>query len=533
MLKILLKKQFLELKASYFRNKRNNKKNSKIADIGFGVLLAFLYVSLCMAFVAIGAGYISAVEALNVRWLYFSLFGISVITVGTIITMFYSMSILYNAKDNELLLSLPVKTKDIVLSRIIVLYFNTLIFTSFIWLPALVVYLARFGFDLIIVISAIILWLALSAIVLVLASIFGYLVASISKRFKGKSYISTLLTVLFLIAYYYLYFNLTKYLEELNIHIHEIELFVKDKLLFFYLIGKAGTGDIKNLLLIVFVAALFCFTCIYVINKNFSSIIKDSNSVTKTKNRKIEIKQTSIKDALIKKELKHFLSNTTYTMNCGLGILFIVVGTIALPIYKNDLLINIEVFKQFLPIDKLLPVLILAIVVGMSSMNALATPSVSLEGNTYWITRSLPVSTYEILDAKRTLQFRLNVIPSIVFVVVATYVFNIKDITQVLLVLASATFISFTSFYDLFLGIKGANLNWTSEVVPIKQSINVLIAVLSSFAFTFIIGYGYYFLVDKIASEIYLSLIVVISLGLSKLLDSWLKTKGVKEYENL
>lgn len=533
MLKVLLKKQFLELGKTYFRSKKTGKQMSRLGVFGFGLLLAFLYFSLAMSFIGMGALFLDALKPLKLDWLYFSIFSLNALILGVFIVMFYSMSILYKAKDNELLMSLPIKIKDIVLSRMIVLHFNVLIYTSVICLPTTIYYLFKTGFNVNILICSLLLWIGLSFIVLFLASAFGYLIAYISSKFKNKSYISTAITVLLLVAYYYFYFNISNYLNQIVIHINEIEIFVKEKLYLIYVLGNGALGNYLYVILVLLIGLLLVTVAIYFINKNFENVVTSLSVVTKNKDKKYKTKQKNIKETLISKELQHFLSNTTYTTNCGLGILFLVAGAICLFIFRNELLLYVEQLEMIMPASQMLPALILGVVVGISSTDALATPAVSLEGNTYWIARSLPVSTYDVLSAKRELQFRLNVVPTIIFIIVATSVFEIEGITQVLLLLASIIFVSFVSGYDLFLGIKGASLNWTSEVVPIKQSFNILIAVFSSFIFMLIIGFGYYLLIDKISIDIYLAVILLIFCLLSIFLDSWLKKKGTYLFENL
>lgn len=533
MLKVLLKKQFLELKSSYFKNKRTGKQITKTKMFGFSILLFLLYISCCMGFVGMGHLFISTLKPLNLLWLYFSLFALTMIVAGTFITMFFSMSILYNAKDNDLLLSLPIKSKDIVLSRMIVLYFNTLIFTGVVWPPITVLYFILVGFNLKLLIINIILWLSLSLIVLVLASLFGYIVANISKLFKGKKYITTIITSIFLVLYYVFYFQINKYLNQVVNHILEVEIFFKENLSILYLIGKAGNGDIKNLILVVIISVLLTFISICLINKNFTSIIKNKGLSVKSKNKDLKIKQNSVKEALIKKELKHYLSSTTYTLNCGLGVLLFIGGSIYILFAKDKLLTYIASFEMAMPIKEMLPAFILAIVAGITSMDMLACPAVSLEGNTYWLTRSLPIKTYDILMAKRELQFRINVISTIIFLVVITSMLEITGTVQVLLILSAIVFNSFISLFDLFIGIKWANLNWTSEVVPIKQSFSTLFCVLLSFVIVPLIAGVYYFLQETITMEFYLISIIVISVILVKILDNWVKNKGVKLYENL
>ena len=61
---------------------------------------------------------------MDIEWLYFSLMGIMVIVICFMGSVFMTQNIVYNASDNDLLLSMPIEPRDILLSRV----FTILIF---------------------------------------------------------------------------------------------------------------------------------------------------------------------------------------------------------------------------------------------------------------------------------------------------------------------------------------------------------------------------------------------------------------------
>ena len=83
------------------------------------------------------------------------------------------------------------------------------------------------------------------------------------------------------------------------------------------------------------------------------------------------------------------------------------------------------------------------------------------------------------------------------------------------------------------MNLKMPNLNWISEIVPIKQSMGVMITLFGGWAI--IVAFAVvYFLLDSILSPMwYLVLVAVILLAVSLVLLRWLFSKGTKIFSTL
>lgn len=123
MIKTLIKKQFGELFNLYFRSgrKKQTSKAGQKATIIFIALVALLGMA---AF--FGMAEFFGLQLYNTPncWFFFVSFASMAVLVSTVVNMFISSSMLYKAKDNFLLLSLPIAPKTILLSRMSTLYFN-------------------------------------------------------------------------------------------------------------------------------------------------------------------------------------------------------------------------------------------------------------------------------------------------------------------------------------------------------------------------------------------------------------------------
>mgnify|MGYP000793130102 CR=1 FL=1 len=121
MLKTLLKVQFAALKASLLRSRRKQTKGGTGRTIGFAVL--FLYVIICF-FIMFGSMFSSIcmpLHELGLGWLYFAIAGLMAFMLTFIGNVFATQTQLFDAKDNELLLSMPIAPKFILGSRMLLL----------------------------------------------------------------------------------------------------------------------------------------------------------------------------------------------------------------------------------------------------------------------------------------------------------------------------------------------------------------------------------------------------------------------------
>ena len=123
MLKILLKKQLYELNSSFFYDRKKGKARAKSTSILFIVLYALLMIVVIGGmFAAMSFMLCKPFVGLGLDWLYFDMMTLMALFLGVFGGVFNTYSSLYKAKDNDLMLSLPVPTKYILLSRLMGVY---------------------------------------------------------------------------------------------------------------------------------------------------------------------------------------------------------------------------------------------------------------------------------------------------------------------------------------------------------------------------------------------------------------------------
>lgn len=249
---------------------------------------------------------------------------------------------------------------------------------------------------------------------------------------------------------------------------------------------------------------------------------------------KLTVKSTGVSAALLGRELKRFTSSPIYMLNCGLGIFLLPVLAVFALVKREVLEAVVGGLGEMLPwIGDVLPMAVVVIVCLCAGLNAVSTPSVSLEGKYLWILRSLPVSGRMVLSAKLRLHVLLNLPSGVFAAVVLGICLKLGAVSILLCSLWTVAFIWLTGAFGLLLGVLRPNFQWTSEAMPIKQSMNMMLSILLGFALPILAAVGCGLSRNLFSTDWYLGLTgaLLALLGLSVTL--WLDTRGAARFDSL
>ena len=534
MWKALLKKQFLELNQTYFQDKKKGKRRSKGGTIGFIALMAVLFLVLAGVFLGVGNMLVGGFCAIGLDWLYFAMMGLIALLLGVFGDVFNTYAGLYHAKDNELLLSMPIPPVKLLLVRLTGVYAMGLLYSGIVWVPGMVAYWIWGDPTVGSVILPIALFFVLGLFVLVLTCILGYVVALIAARLKNKSFVTVAISLVFIAAYYFFYFRASEYLQNLLLHAEELSGKVRANVWPLYQFGLGAAGKVVPFLIVsAMVAALFAVT-VAVLSRSFVRIATANRGEKKAAYREKTVKMQGVRQALFKKEWKRFISSATYMLNCGLGLLFLLAGGAVALIKQTPLREKVVPLLQELPeIGGLAPTAILVMIILLGGTNCISAPSVSLEGKSIYLVQSLPVKAWDVLWAKGMLHIRLNLLPCLFCAVVLGEVLQVETTALLLVILGTIVFVAFHAALGLVLNLWKPNLSWTSEIVPIKQGASVALALFGSWGIALVIGAGAWFSRNFVPPTVYLAAIVVILAAVTLGMNRWLKTKGAKIFAEL
>lgn len=529
MLKVLLKKQMQEIFRSYVYDAKKNKARTKATTVAFIVMYALLMIVILGGmFTLLSYMLCETAVSMNMGWLYFILMGMIAIFLGAFGSIFSTYSALYLSKDNDLLLSLPISVHNIVTARLLGVYLMGLMYSGVVMLPAIIVYLIFAPFSVTALIGSIVIFVAVSIIVLVLSCLLGWVVAKISLKLKNKSFATVLSSLIFIAVYYFIYFKAQEVLEHLLENMIVYGEKIKGYAYPLYVFGRAGEGSIAAILAVVLVVILLFVLMWSILSHSFIKIATATGKTSKAVYRKAKLKRNTAFKAIVSKEFARFTSSPNYMLNCGMGTLFLPIVGILLLIKGNELIPILQALLESM--DGSIPVLMCTAICLAASMNDMVAPSVSLEGKNLWLLQSLPISAKKILRAKLVPQLIITGIPMLFCAICAMLCFEASLVEMTLFILTLIAYLIFSAEFGLFIGLKLPNINWTNEIVPIKQSACIAVSLLTNWVYAILLGVGYIIIGYKLGTVLYLTLFILLTAVASYLIDKWISDNGARRF---
>ena len=532
MLKVLLKKQLTEVFKGYFFDAKKNKMRSKGAIIRYFVLFAVLIVGfLGGMFTMLSLSMCGALTQAGMGWLYFLLMGMIAVVLGAFGSVFNTYSGLYLAKDNDLLLSMPIPVRYIITARLLNVFLLGTMYAATAFVPALIVFWVVAGVSAAKLVCGLVMFLIVAAIVLILSCLLGWVVAKISLRLKNKSFVSVFVSLLFIGAYYFFYFRARVLIADLIQNAQVYGAQIKGAAYGLYLFGRAGEGDWAATAICFAVTAVVFALVWLTLSRSFLRIATASGSGAKVRYTEKRVREKSPFRALIGKEFGRFTASPNYMLNCGLGVLLIPAAGVALLIKGPEVM---DLLGRVFAAKPDAPAVLLCAALGLlGSMNDSAAPSVSLEGKSIWLPQSLPVLPKTVLRAKTAVQLILNCVPLLFAAVCAVIVTPAALPVRLLLLVTPLVYAAFYAEVCTVIAVRMPVMTWTNEVTPIKQSGGVLISVFGGW-FACALLAGLYLLIGwRLGAAVYLLLCCALLAVLTLVLQKWLDTKGAAAFAAL
>ncbi len=446
------------------------------------VLMISLYIFIAAFFAAMFAllavGAAPALIAVGADWFYFLLFTGIAVTLVFVFGIFETKAEIFECKDNELLLSMPIKPISIVLSRVFSVIIWNYIEAAIVFIPAVVVY-AVFGGAVKGIVGGIILLLFIPLLPTALSCAMGFAVSVISARFKSKTLISVIFFLAFFTAYMFGYSALIEGADSMILNVGAVASDV-GRLAFLRAVGEAALLKPLPLILIALSSVASAVLTVFVISSGFEKIASADKGEKKTRYKARRMEKKSVIYTLVKKDLSRFFSSATYIINSSLGLIFTVVFAGYAIVKIDDLIPLAEGFGVMLEIDSraIITLAAIGVLVVCTSFSYISSCSLSLEGKSFWVMKSMPIAARDVLLAKVIAHLVITSLPTL--------------LSSVLLLFATEEW-AFFWYYILVpqaAGIVGAlvgvlwntafpKLEFTNEAMVIKNSASVFLTMLT------------------------------------------------------
>ena len=472
MLRILIKAQLQSVLASLTRTSRGK----RLSVAGAVLLIAFLAVIYLSFFGFTFYALALALPGMGLGWFYFALAAIMAFALGFIGSVFTAQQQLFAARDNELLLAMPIRPRDILGARMAVLLLLDYAFTLVVLLPAGAVWLmvvggtagGVFGF----VLSA----LLLPLLIMCFTCLFAWLLALISSRMRNKTVITLVLYLAFLAAYFYFYMNLQQLLTELIANSEQIAgAFVAVYPL--YAFGQASLGSWLHIAGFA-ACCVIPFALVYaILSRGFLAVTTRRPSVKKLVYRERALKTSGVGAALLRKELGRFAANGMYILNAAMGSVLTVAAAVALIIYRDEAMQLLSVLPEGMGEG--------AVILALCFLNAtdvISAPSISLESKTLWLLKSLPVPAGRILMAKVYLHLVIALPPTLIASACCCIALPFPPAGAAMVVLIPALTCVFGALLGVAVNLRYPKFDYINETAVIKNSMSVTVTLFGSWA---------------------------------------------------
>lgn len=491
-----------------------------------GVAAGVIYAIIGIIFVGysfmIGFGLGSMLIPSGLEYIYFSLFVLITSLVVFMFSIMETKTALFECMDNELLMSMPIRPIDILVSRCAAVLIANLVEVALITVPATIAYLFLGGSPLY-AIGFVLVTLFAVLFVTVLSALFGYLVALIASRSKHKNLVTIITSLAFLALYFAFYFSLMGDSMNSTDDPQQLVAGLVKMLSVFSPIGEACMLSPLPLILIALVSVGSAIIFALLMSKFYFRIINESKSTISSPKKEVRATSGTALTALAKKELGRLFSSAGYLLNGGVGVIFQVLMGIMLFTNGEQIMPVAEEFSALLGIDKsyLLGLLSVAICSALPLTNSVSASALSLEGRNFWVLQSLPVDPMTVLYAKLVPHIVLSLPSTLALSILLGIAFSIPAIFWPFIIITPIISVLIGALLGLILNVKFPKFEYTNEHEVVKQSLPVFVMVMLGLLCTMICVGASVFIASMIGPLVaLLALLVLLLLTLSLLI--WL-----------
>lgn len=531
-----MKKFFSLLKATtkgdlnIFKVKTTNKKS------GFLILLL---LSFCLMVSSYYYAEIIAtpLKEVNLTFVMLTIFSLFIVAFTIMEGIYKAQGIIFDAKDNNLLFSMPIKRSDILFIRIIKVLLFDYIFIILFFVPCIIKYAILETPDISFYFVSLLFMLLLPLIPMVIASIIGYFIKLLSTKFKKKKSVQTMLSLIIFFALYYFLFNMEGFVSNLAQKATSINNFISKLYIPVGLyVDLINDFNIVKLLEMIFISIIPFILFVKVFSIKYEKVVNSSKEYSSNKkNKTINVKKRCILRSLLKKEIKTYFGIPVYIINTIIGPLLAIVGPIIMAI-KNDDIIDALVKDgeiTLAQINQYVPFIFIGFIIILLSLSTITASSISLEGKKINIIKSMPINTKSIFSAKILLSDIIMVPAFLIGALIFILKMKIFNYQLLFILILSILLPHLNALVGIFANLLFPKLDFNSEIEVVKQGIPVLISIFAGLLFgglSFIFfGFLYPLVGDFYVMIIYILLIILLIILLKRIINTF----GVRKFLEL
>ncbi len=409
-------------------------------------------------------------------WIYFSFFIVISALVVFVFSIMETKVALFECKDNELLMAMPIRPIDILVSRCVAVYIINIIEMAILLIPALIAYLVLGGTP-IYSIGFLLVALFVITLVTVISAIFGYLVALIASRFKHKNLVTIIVSVAFIAIFFLSYFAIMQNSLGAEEDVTDMLNGLANSLAFLKPIGDACMFSLLPFVIIAVTSIGITALAMFLMSRFYFRIITASHVSSTSGKKEVHINTGSAFTALAGKEIRRLFSSSGYLLNGGSGFIFQVLLGIMIIVSGQELTPILAELSLELGIEAsyLGGIIGTALCTALPLIYSISASAVSLEGKGFWLLQSLPVDTMTVLYAKLVPHIVLSAPFTLASSIVFGIVLGIPALFWPFIIITPLLSVFVGSMLGLILNVRFPKLEYNTEQEVVKQSLPVFI----------------------------------------------------------
>ena len=457
----------VQMLGSFGVNKLLHARDKKEKRRAVGVLIvAIVLIVLMFGYstgLAIGYRVLGLTEMLPAMML------VTVALVTIVLTFSGSTGMLFGIKDYDMVMSLPVSSAAVILSRLLWSYVLNLLVGCIALLPSIIV----FGITMH---SSPIVWVMMllgiffaPLLPMALALALGAVITAIASRFKYKNLVVIILSIGVTLAAIAGSFSLqggSQQLVEIGTMLSgAINRFYPPARLFSNALLQESWLDFVLFLALSVIPVILFVALLAVFYKKINTAILNQHTKGNYKMGVLIVRTPFA--AAYRRELRKYTSCNIYIMNTSISAILMVAMGIGLLFIKPDQIDKmLEMPGVFANLQKYAPLVMLL----TSSLCSTTASSISLEGKGRWINASLPVKSSIIYNSK--IAVNLTVLLPAVLVTGILFTISLKPalLNCILFFVTPGVFAFYISVLGLFINLKYPKYDWNNEIEVVKQS---------------------------------------------------------------
>lgn len=464
------------------RKFRQNKKQQ--AFFVYILLMGILFVGISVMYSFIyGIQYVLADKKDQLQNLSICFFVLATFMVFT--STISKMQSIFVGNDYDILASLPITKKDIVLSKIFNLYIIELLVCLIMIVPNSIILTILSGNLLFLLLLP--LAFVAPAFPMLVALFITAIIELLIKNKKVKTIISTTFTMILLIGVmgYAMYssFSMSSSeggsgtIEVFNT-IGSIAVYINPSLKFLQM-----AFDTNGLWILAYVGsnALLLFVVLSIVVLSYSKIHSNMTMSSTNKKHKKNKNGNNRIERTQKKEIAHithqqFFKSKNAVMQCGMGLIMGIIFAIAAAVGLNYATFDIEGFD----LNKFIHDNAYLIAVGLTFFMGMLPPAaaaISIEGKKFFILKTFPMDFKMYLKEKLKFSYMIMAIPSLIVSLILA-IFVKQTVFSIVITILFPQFYCFAlSAYTLFINATFPYLCWKEEIEVYKYHKSTVITV--------------------------------------------------------